>query len=108
MRFRVPFLASVIVLFLAFTCVATTATQAALFFVENNGTHTVVSLWVSPTWSDRYWGHDVLGDDVLRPGYDVREYVAACPADIRVLYDDGQVLTQYGLSTCLYNLELDY
>ncbi len=93
--------------FLILVCAFPTVAQAGSFRIEDNGDHTIVGIWVSPSWATA-WGNELLGDDVLEPGYFVKEYVSGCYADIRVLYDDQQVLTRYNFDTCVYNLESNY
>ncbi len=107
MSLRIPLLASVLAFMIAFVGVSTTVAQAGTFRIDNNGDHTVVGAWVTPEW-DRNWGIELLGESVLDPGYYVTEYVSGCYADIRLLFDNGQVSTRYDFDTCRYDLESYY
>ena len=105
---RASLIAQSLALLLFFlVCATPIAARAASFRIENNGDHTIVGIWVSPSWASN-WGQELLGDDVLDPGYYAKEYVSGCYADIRVVYDDEQVLTKYNFDTCVYNLESNY
>lgn len=103
MSLRIPFLALVLAFMVASVGISTKVAQAGNFKVENDGDHTIVGIWVTPD-SDDYWGPELLGNDVLDPGYYAEEYVSGCYADIRVLYDDNQVSTDWDFDTCTYNL----
>jgi len=59
------------------------------FVVENDGAHSIYSLFVSPAYSDR-WGPDVLGADMLAPG------------DTTVISFNGP------LNTCEYDVKIQY
>lgn len=57
--------------------------------VYNRSNYTVYSIQVSPTYRGRYGGRDLLGDNVLRSGYnisidfDVRDAEEECVLDVR-------------------------
>lgn len=104
---RIPFLAWVLAFMVALVCTSTTIAQASTFRIENNGDHTIIGVWVTPEWYTT-WGSELLGEDVLDPGYYVSEYVSGCYADIRVVYDNRHILTRYNFDTCAYNLESTY
>jgi hypothetical protein len=81
------------------TIALVTFSQAALadqrdFTLENNSDSTILSVYVAPSTSDS-WGSDVLGDDVLLPGYRMpirfnSRFMYTCYYDIMVVTDDLQ------------------
>ncbi len=86
------------------------------FTVYNEGSHTIYSIYVEPH-DYAYWGPDLLGNYVLYPGYHVEPlslYWGANPnipdiyQDIKVVYQDGHVITDYDVNICAYNVTFYY
>jgi hypothetical protein len=71
------------------------------FRVVNNTSMIVNELYASPA-SQRDWGRDRLGRDVIRPGanYIVRLPAGECVYDIRVVYQGGSSEERRGINTC--------
>jgi hypothetical protein len=73
-------------------------------FVNNSG-ETIRELYVSLT-SQRDWGPDRLGQDVLEPGGSVAlrlPQAGVCTVDIRVVYMNGAAAERRGVETCSIN-----
>jgi hypothetical protein len=70
-------------------------------FVNNSGA-TIRELYVSLT-SQRDWGPDRLGQNVLEPGGSVAlrlPLAGVCTVDIRVVYMNGAAAERRGVETC--------
>lgn len=84
---------------------AVTAAQAQSndpsFRIVNNTQMTVNEVYASPA-TERSWGHDRLGTEVIRPGasHIVRLPVGECTYDIRVVYQGGRSEERRGVNTC--------
>lgn len=86
-----------------------TFSEAALadprdFTFENNSDSTILSVYVSPATS-RWWGSDVLGDEVLPPGYRMpirfnSYFVYTCYYDVKVVTDDVQSSYTWNMDLC--------
>jgi hypothetical protein len=107
MSLRIPFLTSMFAFMVAFAGTSTTVAQAGVFRIQNNGDHTIIGVWVTSELHTT-WGTELLGEDVLDPGYYVAENASGCHADIRLLYANGHVRTRYNFDTCEYDLESNY
>jgi hypothetical protein len=73
-------------------------------FVNQSGA-TIRELYVSLT-SQRNWGRDRLGANVLAPGQSIGIGVPAtgvCTVDIRVVYMNGAAAERRGVETCSVN-----
>lgn len=79
----------------AFTAVPAAA-QDVLFELINNSPLTLVEFYASPTY-DQYWGNDILGSQVVRPGTSGTVTIAdgetACVYDMLFVMEDGQQIT---------------
>lgn len=88
-----------------FGLIAATAAQAQSndpsFRIVNNTQMTVNEVYASPS-SDRSWGHDRLGTEVIRPGasHIVRLPAGDCTYDVRVVYQGGRSEERRGVNTC--------
>jgi len=71
------------------------------FRIVNNTRNVVNEVYASPA-SDRSWGHDRLGNEIIRPGatYIVRLPPGECVYDVRVVYQGGQAEERRGVNTC--------
>lgn len=71
------------------------------FRVVNNTTDVVNEIYASPS-SQRNWGPDRLGRDVIQPGanYIVRLPAGECVYDIRVVYQGGRSEERRNINTC--------
>jgi hypothetical protein len=84
---------------------AATAAQAQSndpsFRIVNNTQMTVNEVYASPS-TDRSWGHDRMGTEVIRPGatHIVRLPPGDCTYDIRVVYQGGRSEERRGVNTC--------
>jgi hypothetical protein len=83
---------------------ATAAASAASFLLVNQGDHTVYHLYVS-RHSTGDWGPDILGEDVLSPGYQTTisfpdDSFDTCYWDIGVVYEDGHTATDMDEDLC--------
>jgi hypothetical protein len=87
------------------------------YTIYNEGSHTIYQVFVEPH-NYAYWGPDLLGSsDVLEPGYHFQPlsfYYGANPnipdayQDIKVVYGDGHVITDYDVNICEYNTSFYY
>lgn len=91
---------------LAFTAFASTAHAIDRdFTVHNNINATVRELYVSPT-SQRTWGPDILGADVLEHGqattihFTPSNYRGQCIFDIKLVGTDGGQWVVSGINLC--------
>lgn len=78
------------------------------FRVVNNTRHVVNEVYASPS-SERNWGQDRLGNDVIAPGanYIVRLSPGTCEYDVRVVYQGGLAEERRRINTCnLTDLQL--
>ena len=71
------------------------------FRVVNNTRNVVNEVYASPA-SERSWGTDRLGTEVIRPGatHIIRLPRGECVYDIRVVYQGGQAEERRGVNTC--------
>ena len=71
------------------------------FRIVNNTPNVVNEVYASPA-SERSWGTDRLGNDVIQPGtqYIVRLPPGDCVYDIRVVYQGGSAEERRGVNTC--------
>ena len=78
---------------------------ASRFRVINAGSTTMTSIFMRP--SGGIWGPDLLGNDVLDPGYNYRALAGLSLGsevqDIIVYYEDGVHSWIYGIDVCYYN-----
>ena len=72
------------------------------FQVSNGGSRIVRELYVSAA-TDRSWGVDRLGAEVLRPGQRmaIRLPSGQCINDIRIVFMDGEAQERRQVDTCL-------
>lgn len=78
------------------------------FRVVNNSRHVVNEVYASPS-SERNWGQDRLGNDIIGPGanYIVRLRPGECVYDVRVVYQGGLAEERRRINTCnLTDLQL--
>ena len=83
---------------------ATASAAAASFLLVNRGDHTIYHLYVS-RHSSGVWGPDILGADVLSPGYQTtisfpEGSFNTCEWDIGVVYSDGHTATDMDEDLC--------
>lgn len=75
---------------------APVAAQDVYFELINNSQLTLVQFFASPTY-DQYWGNDILGNQVVRPGYSGTVTIAdgetTCVYDMLFVMEDGQQIT---------------
>jgi hypothetical protein len=71
------------------------------FRLANRSGLEVQQIYVSPA-TDRSWGRDRLGQDVLRPGRFTTILLpdGQCVNDLRVVFADGQAVERRGVNTC--------
>ncbi len=71
------------------------------FRVVNNTQQVVNEVYASPA-TDRSWGHDRLGAEVIMPGrnFIVRLPPGDCVYDVRIVYQGGRSEERRGLNTC--------
>ncbi|WP_137180378.1 Tat pathway signal protein [Roseomonas sp. AR75] len=72
------------------------------FYLRNGSGVTIREVYVSLS-SDRNWGGDRLGQNVLQPGQRLQVSLPAgvgCTVDIRVVYMDGRAGERRGMETC--------
>ncbi|WP_270935031.1 hypothetical protein [Falsiroseomonas oryzae] len=89
---------------LALVAAAPAAAQSGdpSFNLVNRSSQPINEIYVSPV-TERNWGHDWLGADVLPAGrsFPVRiPPTAGCQHDVRVVYADGQPEERRNLNTC--------
>jgi hypothetical protein len=85
--------------------------SSAAFTVYNDGTVTMEHLYISPHGRDS-WDEDLLGNYVLNPGYHYRPLenytVPTCWQDVKAVYEDGKVITDFDVNICDVNLHFSY
>ena len=71
------------------------------FRVVNNTPNVVNEVYASPA-TERSWGHDRLGTEVIRPGgtHIIRLPPGECVYDIRIVYQGGRAEERRGVNTC--------
>jgi hypothetical protein len=72
------------------------------FRIVNNTSHVVNEVYASPA-NERQWGHDRLGNDIIRPGgtHIVRLPVDGnCVYDVRIVYQGAQPEERRGVNLC--------
>jgi len=94
-----------------FTTSAISSASSAGFTVYNDGTVTIEHLYVSPHGRNS-WDADLLGTYVLNPGYNfhpLENYtVPTCWQDIKAVYEDGHVITDWDVDICSVNIHYSY
>lgn len=91
-----------------FAAGATAAASAASFQLVNNGEHTVYHVYVSRASSQTWEYPDVLGADVLSPGYQTTVSFPegtfnTCYWDIAVVYSDHHTIYDHNEDLCTYD-----
>ena len=75
---------------------APVAAQDIYFELINNSPLTLVQFFASPTY-DQYWGDDILGNQMVRPGTSGTVTIAdgqtTCVYDMMFVMEDGQQIT---------------
>jgi hypothetical protein len=71
------------------------------FRIVNNTPNVVNEVYASAA-TERSWGHDRLGTEVIRPGasHIIRLPAGSCSYDIRIVYQGGQAEERRGVDTC--------
>ena len=82
----------------------TAAAQAESFILRNNGDTTIYHAYVSRA-SSSVWGSDILGQDVLSPGYQTTvswpgSSFDTCYWDVAVVYSDGHTDYDWDVNFC--------
>lgn len=71
--------------------------------IINETSHTMVQFYASNT-AQTTWEEDILGDDVVRPGDDVRINIddgsGHCKYDFKAVFDDGEALIRHNVNVC--------
>jgi len=71
--------------------------------IINETNHTMVHFYASNT-AENTWQEDILGDDVVPPGKDVRINVddgsGHCKYDFKAVFDDGDALIRRNINVC--------
>lgn len=115
MRKTVLSIAAALAFAVAFPVIAA-ANCGDTFTVYNSGAHTIYQVYVEPH-NYPYWGPDLLGNDVLQPGYHfipIAFYYGANPnvpdafQDVKFVYSDGHIAYDYDVNICEYNVTSNY
>jgi hypothetical protein len=90
---------------------AISSASSADFTVFNDGSVTLEHLYVSPHGRNT-WDQDLLGNYVLNPGYNykplVNYSVPTCWQDVKAVYEDGNVVSDWDVNICAVNLHFSY
>jgi hypothetical protein len=80
---------------------ATAQSNDPSFRIVNNTQMAVNEVYASPS-TDRSWGQDRLGAEVIRPGatHIIRLPPGDCTYDIRIVYQDGRAEERRAVNTC--------
>lgn len=80
----------------AFLLAAPAMAEDLNFLFENNSSFTIVELYASPS-DVGDWEEDILGRDILEAGESARVTIRdgrrACEYDLRIVFDDGDEIT---------------
>lgn len=71
--------------------------------IINETNHTMVHFYASNT-AVNSWQEDILGDDVLKPGSDVKinidDGTGHCKFDFKAVFDDGESTVKHNINVC--------
>lgn len=89
---------------IAAACLAAPAfAEDITYTLHNQTSYVVMEFYTSPA-NDNDWGYDILGADVLLAGESADVLIAdgsdQCVYDLRFVFDDGEVLEDYGVDIC--------
>lgn len=74
--------------------------------ITNDGSHTILSIYISPVWSSS-WGTDRLRG-LMFPSEHVDYSLPECLYDVRIDYTNGERSTFRRFNTCTDNMDLFY
>lgn len=90
---------------------AADAFVAPNFLVINDGSHTIIAVYVEPSASDS-WGQDLLGNNVLDPGYETHALTGytlpSCIQDVKVIYSDKHIAYDLNVNVCTQYVTSSY
>jgi hypothetical protein len=101
-------IAALLGLAMAFTAIPTSAAGPHGFRIANQGSHTIVEVYISDV-TDPDWGPDQLGDDTIDPGEVYHWRIGGnCMKDIEIVYANHVKDDTEAFDTCAYDFRSSY